>query len=219
MESKNLDARINNIEEKDYRGNVNFFSKSASIFDNDTSPIRHLNDFDSDILQKDAYKEVKDDILKIEYKINSVENDIKELDNKIQLAYDVNDFAQVKDLTERKVQLNKRLKELMETYDGASLSAKISGGITANIKESLGGIKNFLGDITLNVLSKVPGKLSTFAELRSALKKLENINKSVDELMSLQIPYGESAEKYAQLSSYITKANNISSQISRHFSK
>jgi hypothetical protein len=48
-----------------------------------------------------------------------------------------------------------------------------------------------------------------------SLTKLENINKSVDELMSMNIPYGENINKYEQLSRYIIKANSIQSDISR----
>ena len=54
---------------------------------------------------------------------------------------------------------------------------------------------------------------------RSINSMLENINKSVDELVSLNIPYGESLSKYEQLSKYIIKANSIQAQISNHLKK
>ena len=52
-------------------------------------------------------------------------------------------------------------------------------------------------------------------EIKSSLDKLENINKSVDELMSMKIPYGESNYRYDILSKYISKANSIQSEISK----
>ena len=62
----------------------------------------------------------------------------------------------------------------------------------------------------------LPQKFSTSMELKKSLLKLDNINKSVDELMTLQTPYGEAQDKYEQLSKYIVKANNIQAEISKH---
>ena len=57
--------------------------------------------------------------------------------------------------------------------------------------------------------------MSSVIELKQSLNKLESINKNVDELMTMQTPYGEAADKYAQLSKYIARANNIQAKISR----
>ena len=59
------------------------------------------------------------------------------------------------------------------------------------------------------------GKFASVQELKQSLNKLENINKSVDELMTLQTPYVEAGEKQDQLSKYITRANTIQAKISR----
>ena len=61
-------------------------------------------------------------------------------------------------------------------------------------------------------MSKLPKQLSTVIELKKSLSKLKNINRSVDELMSLNAPYGEKSDKYEQLSKYIIKANSIQSK-------
>jgi len=47
------------------------------------------------------------------------------------------------------------------------------------------------------------------------LIKLENINKNVDSLVSMQTPYGETSEKYDQLLQYLNTANSIQYQISQ----
>jgi peptide subunit release factor 1 (eRF1) len=62
----------------------------------------------------------------------------------------------------------------------------------------------------------MPRQLSSIFELKKTLAKLENLNRSVDELMSLNIPYGENINKYEQLSKYIIKANSIQAEISRY---
>ena len=64
-------------------------------------------------------------------------------------------------------------------------------------------------------VSRVPGKLSSFFEIKNSLNKLENISKSVDELMKVQYPYGESESRYEQLSKYIAKANSLHANITK----
>ena len=49
--------------------------------------------------------------------------------------------------------------------------------------------------------------------------KLENLNQSVSDLITLNIPYGEHYNKYDQLSKYIIKANSIHANISQQINK
>ena len=211
--------KIENLSGKIVNEKNNFFAQPAFKSPKYTKPElqKRLNDYDSDILKQEAYKDVKDDALKLEYKISQTESNIKEIETQIQAALEANNYTLVKTLTDRKTQLNESLKDLTEMYKGASISAKISGGITSKLKNRFSNIKNSLNNMTVSIISKMPGKMSSIMEVKDALEKLENINKSVNELMTLQIPYGESAEKYEQLSNYIAKANDISNQISRHY--
>jgi len=52
--------------------------------------------------------------------------------------------------------------------------------------------------------------------MKEALEKLSNINLSVDELIKMQVPYGETIDRYEKLTAYLNKANVIHSQISRN---
>ena len=92
-------------------------------------PVRHLNDYDSNILQEGAYREVSDDVLKLEYKISRAESEIKELEKQIQLANEINDSALVENLNIKRTQWIRDLSELSEEYKNLSISAKISNGI------------------------------------------------------------------------------------------
>lgn len=197
----------------------NFFLNSSSptqnLYEYPAEPLRHLNDYDSNILQEDAYKEVSDEVLKLEYKISKIEEELKGIDGKIQSAADIQDYLTADSLLKRKVQLEDDLKDLTKIYREASLSAKISGGFSSGIKNKIETIKSKSNNIFDNLLSKIPGKLSAVLEIRNSLNKLENINKSVDELMSRKYPYGEASERYKQLSSYIARANSIHAEISK----
>ena len=206
-----------NIHEKKFtEEDNNFFTQSempmrVSL----TEQIKHINDYDSNILKEDAYKDVKDEVFKLEYKISKTETEINELEKQIQIASDLNDYYLANTLQARQYQLKAELKELTEIYNEASLSSKISGGVTLKFKERFLSVQKAVNSFSHFVVSKLPGKLSYFLEIKDSLNKLENINKSVDELMTVQYPYGEAEEKYNRLSRYIARANTIQSEISR----
>ena len=194
----------------------NFFMQNESVSFNKITkpePTRHINDYDSNILQEDAYKDVNDDVFKLEYKIAKIENEISEINNQIKMAEEIHDYFESEQLTTRKTKLERELALLTDLYNEASLSAKISGGLTSKIKYKFSGAGEKIERFGLFLLSKLPRKLSSIIEIRHSLAILENINKNVDELMKSRYPYGEAAEKYNQLSKYIAKANSIQSEI------
>ena len=43
-----------------------------------TEPVRRLNDYDYNILREDAYKDVSDELFKLEYKISRLEEELTE---------------------------------------------------------------------------------------------------------------------------------------------
>lgn len=218
------DMFVNNNENPfggKFQDEDNFFLQPEDIhsFANQTEPQRRLNDYDYNILKEDAYKDVTDEIFKLEYKISKTEDELKDIDNQIRMAKDVRDFNKVEQLFNRKKQLQEDLDGLIEIYNDTSLSAKISGGITnllsPKVKEQFGGIRKLFGMFSDAIIAKLPKKFSSVLELRKSLAKLENINKSVDELMTMQTPYGEAGDKYVKLSKYITRANTIQAEIAK----
>ena len=207
--SKNIQERMP-IEDAN-----NFFMQNGVSVPNDTKTEihKHLNDYDSNILQEDAYRDINDEIFKLEYKISRIEDEIADIDKQIQTAKEIYDYYHENVLTERKAKLKERLRILTDSYNEASLSAKISSGLTSKIKDKFLDISKKVGSIGETLITKIPGKFASIIEIRNSLNKLENINKSVDELMNSRYPYGEAAEKYTQLSKYIARANSIQSEI------
>lgn len=181
---------------------------------------RRLNDYDFNILREEAYKDVTDELLKLEYKISRAEEDLKNLDSQIDAAYEINDMELAGTLTARRSVLATDLEHLYEIYNDKSLSARISGGITGFLKnkfnEKFGEAKTTLDGFVEKFSAYLPQKFSNIFELKKSLSKLESINKSVDELMTLQTPYGEAYDKYDQLSKYILKANSIQADIAKN---
>ena len=176
-------------------------------------PLRHLNDYDSNILQEGAYRDVQDEIFKLEYKISRAEHELADIEKQIQTAGEINDYYLVETLKSRKTQIEEDLRILTNIYNEASLSAKISGGITSKIRDKFINAGKFAGKLGETLISKLPRRFASIIEIRNSLSKLENINQSVDELMNSRYPYGESGEKYDQLSRYIARANSIQSEI------
>ncbi len=197
----------------------NFFLQQEKSFDYVQEPVRRLNDYDFNLLKEDAYKDVSDELFKLEYRISKLENEYQNIDNQIQAARDISDYDTVEYLMNRKRQIYEDLTLLAQIYNEKSLSSKISGGIfnilSPKIRNELKKFNTKLKSFKDSIMANLPGKFSSVQEIKKSLNKLENINKSVDELMTLQTPYGEAWDKYEQLSKYITRANAIQAKIAR----
>lgn len=199
--------------------NENNFFLSESIakpsFQDITEPARRLNDYDFNLLKEDAYKDVTDDLFKLEYKINRVEEDIKSLDLQIQAAKDIQDYELAGELSGRQIIMKEDYEALVSMYKEKSISARLTNVFGDKLKPKLSGIQKNIADFSEKLIEKLPKRFSSVLELKKSLHKLENINRSVDELISMNIPYGENIDKYEQLSKYIIKANSIQNEISR----
>ena len=138
----------------------------------------------------------------------------------ILLAKDINNETLVEDLTSRQNILKEDFEALLAMYNDRSLSAKITDKVFSffgdKAKNSFRDLKSKLNIFSESMLLKLPKPFASVVELKKSLAKLENINKSVDELMALNIPYGENIDKYAQLSQFIIKANSIQAEISNY---
>ena len=74
-------------------------------------------------------------------------------------------------------------------------------------------ISHFISKYILSAISK---RLSFTFGLRDSMSKLSDINRSVDELISLRIPFGGITGRYEKLTNYINKANDIHARISKN---
>ena len=77
-------------------------------------------------------------------------------------------------------------------------------------------VQNF---ISRNLLAKISKKVNSVVALSDSLEQLSNISKSVDELIDMNIPYGERVQNYEKLTQYLSKANSIHSKISQSLRK
>ncbi len=187
------------------------------------TPVNRLNGLDSTLLEKEAYRDIDDDAFKIEYKIEQLESEIKILDKQIASAEAINDTEKIDMLKMKKHSVEYQLNDLYKIYNGADITRKLTGNITSLMKpkknvfsEFKHNVSNFINN---KILAKISRRFNSGRDLKTALNKLQNINQNVDELVSLQAPYGEKEEKYDRLTRYLTKANTIQYQISKELSK
>lgn len=188
-----------------------------------SSPINRLNALDSKILEDNAYNDIKDEAFKVEYKIDKLENELRMIDKQIFAAQSLGDHQKIDILNIKKHSIQNQLKHLNSSYQGADVSRKLSSNLTSLMTPKKSGIRGsidkFKEKFKEKVLTKISRRFNSGQGLKSALTKLESINKNVNELVSHQAPYGESEEKYDQLTKYLSKANTIQYQVSRELSK
>lgn len=224
--NKNDIFELNKIKTQklENKSGKNFFENSSApsgFVSNMEIPenFRRLNDYDFNLLKEDAYKDIDDDIFKLEYKISKAEEEINNLEFQLQSAKDIDDVNLVYDVEKRLKVAKEDYEALIAIYNNKSFSGKITDVVKTKIDTKFSGIKNNILNISEKIVEKLPAPFSKIFELKKSLAKLENINKSVDELMRLNIPYGENINKYEQLSRYIIKANSIQSEISNYIKK
>ena len=175
-----------------------------------------IDNYDSAILEDRAYLNMEDTSLKLEYQISLLEDNISILDEEIKGAKLIEDEEKIKLLSKKKLRMERQLKILMFKYTNIDFTAKIIAFISLIFKKRKNQ-NNTIGDYMLkHFWSKISKKMKTIYELKVALEKLGNINRSVDELISMQAPVKGAKDRYEKLTSYINKANTIHSEISNN---
>lgn len=205
----------NNTDENFFMANSN----DEGIEQREQTVGLRINDYDSSILENNAYQLLSDDMFKIEHKIGMLENTLSKLNSEITALQSLGAAIQISELIERKEKIELELAELNKKYSELGLSTKLSSQIaaavnfTAKRKKVLSNAKTF---ISRKILAKISKKINLNQAIKEALDNLCNINSGVDELIKMQIPYGETAKRYEKLTAYLNKANVIHSQISRN---
>ena len=173
MKKNNVDTF--EVFESKAMNNENFFlledaPKLHGVQQTTSEPAKRLNDYDFNLLREDAYKDVTDDLFKLEYKISRTENDIKNFEAQIQAAKDIGDYNLIKDLTTRKSLLEEDYEALVAMYNEKSFSAKISDKILNlfgnKIKNNLDIFQQKISNTSEIILSKMPKQFSSILEIK-----------------------------------------------------
>ncbi len=211
-----------NLEKYDriIKGNpVSLFNTTEIKTYNGTKPVfqKRLNSLDSAMIEDAAYMVIDDPELKLEKKIEDTEKALRELKEKLIVADTIKDEKTKEELSSQIKYLKQKLQNLNIQYKSQNTETHLTGIITQIIclpqkirKKIKKNIKKFL--IHSKFLHKYT-PLMKLLMLRDTLGKLNKINKSVDELVKMHIPFGEQEAKYEILVKSLSKAGTLHSQI------
>lgn len=185
-----------------------------------TNPIKRLNGYDSAILNKTKYDEAETEDLSLEYRIKEKESIIKDLDSKIKVADNYGTQNEALGLKAKKQRITEELNTLrkQQMYGGRVLGEK-SQAYHESFKQKMPIIYKIQSFISRQILAKVSKKVNSVVTLSDSLEQLSEISKSVDDLVDMNVPYGEKVQNYEKLTEYLNQANIIHSKISNSLGK
>lgn len=233
MDTGNNNNKISgNIFSRDYNfSNVNPFSGNFTPADAEknsiqpatnsvTNPIKRLNGYDSTILNNTNFEENKTEELSLDYRIKEKESVIKDLDAKIKTADNYGTQNEAFGLKAKRQRIMQELDVLrkQQLYGGRVLGEK-TPMYHETFKQKMPVIYKIQSFISRQILAKISKKVKSAVALTDSLEQLSKINKSVDELVDMNVPYGEKIQNYEKITEYLSQANVIHSKISKTLGK
>lgn len=216
-----LSVDISKYENAIADDNTTFKSR---LTDSQGNPIvfkKRLNSLDSSMLEEAAYNVLDDTELKLEKKIQTIKKDLAEINEKIEVARTIKDSAAVEELFNQKRELEKKLEFLeLEKKTQATevkLTSVVFGLLDLPRRLKITFLKNFKSFLRNSALLKHIKPLMRSFMVRDTIYKLNKINKSVDELVKMQVPFGEQEARYATLVNHLSRAGALHSQILKEF--
>lgn len=215
--SKN-NKTIGSIFHREYNfRQANPFGDNYNPFNAKTSqnPPKRLNGYDSAILNKTNIEEAETDDLSIDYRIKEKEATIKDLDSKIKIADNYGTQNEALGLKAKRQRIIQELNSLRKQQIYGSGVVEDKHGFHKTFKEKMPIIYKIQDFISRHILARLSGKIKSVVTLSDSLEQLSDISRSVDELIDMNVPYGEKVQNYEKLTNYLSKANKIHSQISK----
>ena len=188
---------------------------------NVTSPIQNkrLNGYDSTILNNTSFEGSSSEEVNVEYRIKEKEASIRDLNEKIKIADRYGTQNEALSLKAKRQRILQELNDLRkQEYQGKNL-VKESKFSHDSFKEKMPVIFKIQEFLSRQLLSKVSKKVNSAVTLSDSLDQLAEISKSVDELIDMNVPYGERTQNYEKLTQYLNQANIIHSKISKSLNK
>ncbi len=177
-----------------------------------------LNGYDVNMIN-DINETVDDEVIKLGVQINNIEDGLAELRDKISATERLGKLPDVIKLKIKEKELERELSELKTVYAQQKSLSKPVLKSKLRKRTDMPVIRAIQRFISRKILAKISKKFRSIMALSDSLEMLSGINKSVDELIEMKVPYGESMENYQKLTSYLYKANKIHSQILKSMNK
>ena len=179
-----------------------------------------LNGYDINMINDISSSEtLNDETIKIGVEITEMAKTLDEIRQKIISTERLGKLPDVLKLKIKEKELERDLAEKKAIY---SHKKSISKPILQNKlkkRHNMPIIRAIQHFISRKILAKLSKKFNSIMMLSDSLEMLSGINKSVDELIEMKVPYGEHVENYEKLTNYLYKANKIHSQILKSMNK
>ena len=184
------------------------------------NPQKRLNGYDSTILNNSKFDETEEQELSIDYRIKEKEQSIKDLDEKIKIA---DNYGTQNEALGLKAKRQRYLQELSTLEKQRAYGGRVLGDkekiLHETLKEKMPVIYKVQSFVSRKILAKISKKVNSVVTLSDSLEQLSKISKSVDELVGMNIPYGEKVQNYEKLTQYLSQANAIHTKISKTLRK
>ncbi len=197
---------------------MNETEKDKNIFSADYRFGARLNGYDVNMINEIA-EPADDDVVKLGVEINKRENAIEELRTKIAATERLGKLPEVINLKIKEKELEREISELKTIFAQKKSLSKPALKHKLKKRTDMPVIRAIQRFISRKILAKLSKKFNSIMMLSDSLEMLSGINRSVDELIEMKIPYGENLENYQKLTSYLYKANKIHSQILKKMNK
>ena len=155
------------------------------------SPVRRLNELDTNILDSGKEIDAHTQTLKLEYLIKDREEQLVEINKKINSAEISGDQQILFTCRAKKQRLESELREFKRRFATRDLN------------------------LQRYFLARVSKKVHELVQLSDSLEALQDLNSNVDELIKIKVPYGETIKNYERLTEYLSRASKIHSKISK----
>lgn len=197
---------------------MNETEKDKNIFSADYRFGARLNGYDVNMINEIA-EPADDDVVKLGVEINKREEAIEELRTKIAATERLGRLPEVINLKIKEKELEREISELKTIFAQKKSLSKPALKHKLKKRTDMPVIRAIQRFISRKILAKLSKKFNSIMMLSDSLEMLSGINRSVDELIEMKIPYGENLENYQKLTSYLYKANKIHSQILKKMNK
>lgn len=197
---------------------MNETEKDKNIFSADYRFGARLNGYDVNMINEIA-EPADDDVVKLGVEITKREEAIEELRTKIAATERLGKLPEVINLKIKEKELEREISELKTIFAQKKSLSKPALKHKLKKRTDMPVIRAIQRFISRKILAKLSKKFNSIMMLSDSLEMLSGINRSVDELIEMKIPYGENLENYQKLTSYLYKANKIHSQILKKMNK
>ena len=181
---------------------------------------KRLNGYDSTILNKANFDNTESRDLSLDYRIKEKEQILKDLDERIKQAENYGTQNESLGLRAKQQRILQELSSLQkEQVYGTVYIGKNEKFSHSAFKRKMPVLYKIQEFISRYILAKISKKINSIVTLNDSLEQLSDISRSVDELIDLNVPYGEKIQNYEKLTEYLSRANSIHSKISKSLRK